>query len=119
MNVIDQPAQSLAGFNQKRLEPPLEQMPVFFSIPVKTCREGRLHPTHALREVALRRSQTQVKVIGQNTVREQPPRISPTGLVQCLLKTELRPFARKNERAVISTVDHVVNVIAALDPRFP
>ena len=115
VDVVDQVQQMAPGLHDQGLEAALEQMPALLAETVEPGREGRLEPPDALGKIPQRSRQADVVVVRHQAVGLHLPAETPAGLEKALLEGSLRPLAFEDPRAVVSTVDHVVDAIAGHD----
>ncbi len=102
----------LPRLHQKRLEAPLEQMPVLVPVLVETHREGGLQPAHAHGQVSQRRPEAQMIVVAHQAIRGQFPIELPARLLQGFHERLLRPFGFEYIRAIVASVYNMIKTVA-------
>ena len=109
VDVVAQRSQPRARIHRQRLVAALEQMPLFLAQPVEARGEGPLQPAHPVDQIRLRSLQREVVVVRHQAPRVHPPAGLLTSLTEACQKRRLRLLPSKDIRAIVSTVDHVVD----------
>lgn len=118
MNVIHDPGERVAVFDDKRAITPLEQMAVLRTEAVEADRECGLKPVHSLDEIRCRGGQREVEVVAHDNERVQLPTETQAGFAERLLKGSRRPLALEYVAPVVAPIYDMVGGSRKLQAEF-